>query len=332
VVLFFVVNLNISCSQNQDSHTKDTKKENIQEQSPTQTFNKAFQSTSTPFQRILPSSDPNRPGYIFIDSFGKEIKFLSNNEIFNDNPYKDIILEKLMIEEATTGFYLYDVKDMTRNDWRKKLSKKVIKLPSSEILSNSGMASISLTNSELDHEKLHYLAISYAIVLYDKESLTQLWAETTIFTYDRKGEIYSKIIDTINILNTFISSDGRYLLTSEYIDARGDGTNGTLTRYVIYDVPHEKKFATINAPEKNNSFNGFEYPNYEDSKILFWGLERKGPNKLKFVIDLENRLCFKKAFDPEKDPFYLKGIPLSIKSENVGTTEDLSSYQVFHFE
>jgi len=281
------------------------------------------------------SYDPKKPsGYVFMDAQGKEVNFIAQKDLYNRNPYNKINLGLARQGDTPGSFQSYTIKNLSAEEIKKGLPKTLTSIPKEGVIKKIGLINTYLINVDCNWDDPRFMIVSYALVMYDKESLAQEWVETTIHVYDNKGRLISTIVDHHNILGAFISPDGKYILANEILDRFGDGTSEAPIGLVIYDVTKGIFMATL----KNRFMDYDHHVNVKDGKFNFYGAFAKnyvidGGNddfvSMKFIIDPRNRILYQKPY--KVGPSSHDRPIFNSKSSAYPNGEDLSTYEVLRF-
>lgn len=279
----------------------------------------------------LQDSPIRQAGYVFLDSTGKEIKFISEEEIFAINPYKKINLKPE--DGGKDGYFRsYPVHNLSLQDIKSSLPGNLRTIPPDDVLKKIGVIHAFVGNCDYDVQNPQYLMVVYVLIMYGAESMTEEWAETTIQVYNNNGELISTIKDNCYLQGTYISSDGRYILANEMFGRIGDGWSEVDEGLAVYDVEKSNLIGKI-INENGIYYTDVTFAKYERGHFLLYA---------KLYKDIENSDVFtlsKLVINPAKKNVYQKIVeaklenlpPLQIKSNRYPSGEDLSTYELLHF-
>ncbi|MCC6411248.1 MAG: hypothetical protein IT270_06295 [Saprospiraceae bacterium] len=279
------------------------------------------------------NTDPLRPGgYVFCNLEGKEIAYLAEDELYNKNPYKNLDFPPVKIQD--NGYASYSLEGFSEEKILNALSNHVKIPPKRSVLKEAGILIAALVSWDYYRKNPQHLLVSYGVVLYDKQSWIEIWAESTMHVYNNEGKLVSEITDAKNIQGGCISPDGNFIVANLVLGATGDGQGDQHIGLAVYDVNGKKFIGKIN--NKNGTYlTNARYCQYEDGCFLIYAsLYRDNVEDeytlVKLIINPKQKLFYQKKSEPTNNPLndsYL----LHLKSSQHPNGEDVNTYERFQF-
>jgi hypothetical protein len=280
---------------------------------------------------VKPNRNPARPsGYVFFDSSGQEINYLTEEKLCAENPYNNAALEK-KDRQKCNSYYSFRVKDFPMRRIKDAFSKTLKKSPPDTIIDKTSEITILISGINYNPQNPNYLVITYALKLYNEEG-NEEWVESTIHVYDRRGRRVSTIVDNHNVEGTFISPDGRYIIANKIFGMTGDGVSDMYIGIVVYDANKNRLIGDI-GNENGIYYTDVKLSNYEKGYFLLRSSLYKDDTysddflSLKLIIDPNNRILYQKIVEDFQD----SPLPLYIKSAIHPDGEDITTYDILHF-
>ncbi|MBL7782795.1 MAG: hypothetical protein JNM22_16325 [Saprospiraceae bacterium] len=293
--------------------------------------------SGTPLQGVHVISDLNNSGFIFLDSFGTQIQFIPEKDLYAKNPYIINGIEP-SIDHNSDTYRMYFVESLSPSKIKSILPKRLHYHINDTVFEKVSFVNSTVNNWYIDFQDKKYFVISYTLDLLGEDGVGK-WAETTIRIYDKNGAEISEIHDNHNIQIIYITPDGKYLIANKVIEAFGDGMGHIYKGMFVYNINNGARLGDIiRLTDRSNIVTkiplNYNRPQYFDNFITgyFYEYDIDRPDNVqayKMAIDPIDRLLYYMALD---DSDFSSGRPvIKLKSATYPKGEDLKYFLIKKF-